>query len=122
MDSTKYNEAAARPENTPRYSATVGKPGGYLPGRDYRDVTVTMTRRPDAWRVEITEAWGSNQGCKEEHGKLEIFARCVHPQDAMRQAEERARDAGMTREYLTQAASKALDECLEAGETAVIAK
>lgn len=97
MDPTKYNEAAARPENAPSYSATVG------------ELTVTMTRKPDAWRVEITDARDTRK----------VVARCPHPGDAIRQAEQRALDAGMTREYVTQAASQALDACMEAGETAV---
>jgi hypothetical protein len=64
----------------------------------------------------VVESWGSAQGYDEEHGRREVIGRGTIVETATEDARVRARDAGITYEYLEQALSLAEDEALEAAE------
>ena len=89
--------------------STVGDEYGHVPGNQYRDVTVTIGQRGDMYRATVLEVWGSNQVSLEEHGRKIVSARSDDWEVALADAERRARDVGITTEYLVQATSAAED-------------
>ena len=94
-------------------SVSVGKEYGHVPGHQYHDVDVVISRMGDRYRVHVVESWGSAQGHDEEHGRVEVVARGDSLQEAIREARQRASEAGIVEEgaaYLTRALSAAEDE------------
>ena len=99
------------------YLATesAGTEYGHVPGHQYHDVDVCVSRTPQGgYRVHVVESWGSAQGYDEEHGRREAIGRGDSVEDAAENATDRASRAGIETEYLTQAMSKAEDTALEA--------
>ncbi len=61
---------------------------------------------PQNYRVVIQETWGSDQGShNEEHGRREVGGHGKFWGDALSAAERRAREVGISVEYLVQAVS-----------------
>ncbi len=103
-------------------TASEGKAYGHVPGHNYRDVDVVVSKRGDKYRVHVCESWGSAQGYDEEHGRREAIGRGGSVEEAVSDARRRAGDAGITYhkarlesdcEYLEQALSKAEDAAME---------
>lgn len=96
---------------------TVGRAYGHIPGHDYRDVDVTVTRSSKGrWKLEVLETWGSAQGYDEEHGRREVYACSSNLEKAGEAAERAGLAAGMNETYLVQALSKAIHAADEAAE------
>lgn len=89
---------------------SVGVPYGHVPGHQYRDVDVVISRRDETIRCYVVESWGSAQGYDEEHGRREVSGRGVSIRDAAQDARKRAYRARIECEYLEQAVSLAEDE------------
>ncbi len=96
---------------TLKVTSSAGKKYGHVPGHNYHDVDVTISRtRPDRWTIEIVETWGGCQGHDEEHGRKTIMARGRTLEATVEEAARRAEAAELDRSYTTQALS-----CAEAG-------
>lgn len=94
-------------------NVSVGKEYGHVPGHQYHDVDVVISRKDDRYRVHVVESWGSAQGYDEEHGRVEVVGRGDSLQEAIREARQQANDAGIAEkgaEYLARALSAAEDE------------
>lgn len=100
---------------------TVGAPYGHVPGHQYHDVDVLISRSAGGTiRVQIVETWGSCQGYDEEHGRRSVVARDVSLEQACREATVRARTAGIREGYLIEAMSQAEDAAAEIIEEKVV--
>lgn len=98
-------------------SESAGKAYGHVPGHQYHDVDVVVSRtRTGAYRVHVVESYGSAQGYDEEHGRTEVVGRGETLAEACRQARQRAKDAGLNTSYLESAMAKAEDAAEEAVE------
>jgi hypothetical protein len=86
---------------------------GHVPGHNYHDVDVAVSRKGDKFRVHVVESWGSAQGYDEEHGRREAIGRGESIYSAIANARSRAKDCGITCEYLEQALCKAEDTAEE---------
>lgn len=95
-------------------SSSAGKPYGHVPGHQYHDVDVVVSHCGDDHRVHVVESWGSAQGYDEEHGRREAIGRGGTIREAISDARDRAKSAGIESEYLEQALSLAEDEALQA--------
>jgi hypothetical protein len=96
-------------------TGSAGREYGHVPGHQYHDVDVTISRRPSGrWRVEIIETWGSAQGYDEEHGRKTVIGRGEELDDAVRDAERLAEKADIETDYLAEALSEAADQAEEA--------
>lgn len=84
---------------------SAGAAYGHVPGHQYHDVDVVISRRGDKFRCHVCESWGSAQGYDEEHGRREAIGRGESIRAAAQDARDRARGAGITCEYLEQALS-----------------
>lgn len=94
--------------------ASSGRAYGHVPGHQYHDVDVVISRRGDLYRCHIVESWGSAQGYDEEHGRREAIGRGDSISECVSDARGIAREAGIVCEYLAQALSQAADEAEEA--------
>lgn len=94
-------------------SESVGVAYGHVPGHQYHDVDVVISRKGDNFRCHVCESWGSAQGYDEEHGRREAIGRGASIRSAVNDARVRAGAAGITCEYLEQALSKAEDAAEE---------
>jgi hypothetical protein len=94
-------------------SESTGVTYGHVPGHQYHDVDVVVSRRGEKFRVHVVESWGSAQGYDEEHGRREAIGRGDSIRDAVRDARGRAKEAGIVCEYLEQSLSKAEDAAEE---------
>jgi hypothetical protein len=112
--------AYAPKTHTELASASAGKAYGHVPGHQYHDVDVVISRSTketaiDAlFRCHIVESWGSAQGYDEEHGRREVVGRDRTIEGAASSACDYAKAAGMSDECLHQALSQAIDAALEA--------
>lgn len=98
-------------------SKSARKAYGHVPGHQYHDVDVVISRKADdSVRVHVCESWGSCQGYNEEHGRKEAIGRGESIAEAIRNARERSKAAGIDMEYLEQALSLAEDEAEEEAE------
>jgi hypothetical protein len=95
-------------------SESAGKLYGHVPGHQYHDVDVVVSRKGDKYRVHVVESWGSAQGYDEEHGRREAIGRGDDIPSAMRDAREKAKDSGIVCEYLATALTRAEDAAIEA--------
>lgn len=95
-------------------SESAGKAYGHVPGHQYRDVDVVVSRKGEKFRVHVVESWGSCQGYDEEHGRREAIGRGDSIREAIRDARGRAKECGIECEYLAQALCKAEDTAEEA--------
>lgn len=102
---TSHDELASR---------SAGKAYGHIPGNLYHDVDVVVSRKATKFRVHVCESWGSCRGHDEEHGRKEAIGRGESIAEAIRDARQRAKDAGIETEYLESALSLAEDEAEEA--------
>jgi len=74
-----------------------GKAYGHVPGHDYLDADVKISRtRRGKWRVEILETWGSTRGFDLEHGSKKVIGYGDDLSDAISDAHDRAKKAGIT--------------------------
>lgn len=95
---------------------------GSIPGNQYHDVDVTITRSiAGKWEVEILETWGNCQGCNnfEEHGRNEVAATADSLDQALDDAKEKADEACIDNEregYLEEALEEAKTEAQKAIE------
>lgn len=103
-------------------SASNGNPYGHVPGHQYRDVDVVVSARGDKYRVHVVESWGSAQGYDEEHGRREVIGRGESVREAVEDARQRAKDAGIGCEWLEQSLTQAQDAAEEAIEDAANAE
>ena len=94
-------------------SESAGEAYGHIPGHQYHDVDVVVSERGDKFRAHVCESWGSAQGYDEEHGRREAIGRGESIRAGIADARSRARDAGITCEYLEQALSLAEDAAEE---------
>ena len=98
---------------------------GHSPGSGYRDVDVSITRRPSGrWSVEILETWGYTGDDDEEQGRKKVIGRGSCLDDAVHDARDKAAAAKIDTEYLAQALSEAetkAEEDAEAAEEAPLA-
>ena len=95
-------------------SESTGNAYGHVPGHQYRDVDVVVSRKGDKYRVHVVESWGSAQGYDEEHGRREAIGRGDSIREAISNARRRAKDCGIETEYLEQSLCKAEDAAEEA--------
>lgn len=95
-------------------SESTGNAYGHVPGHQYRDVDVVVSRKGDKYRVHVVESWGSAQGYDEEHGRREAIGRGDSIREAISDARRRAKDCGIETEYLEQSLCKAEDAAEEA--------
>lgn len=91
----------------------VGKPYGHVPGHQYHDVETLISAKSGRYRVHVVESWGSAQGYDEEHGRREVIGRGDCLRDAIDDAGDAAKTAGMDESYLIQSLHKAMDEAEE---------
>lgn len=86
-------------------SVCCGRPYGHLPGRDFLDVTVSITVDRSYWTVEILEECGTggNYDCR----ATRVLGIGADLASAVENAREYARDAGVDMQYLAQALSQA---------------
>ena len=103
-------------------SAEAGKEYGHVPGHQYHDVRVVISRRGSFFRCLVRETWGASQGRPQEHGRTEAIGRGGSIHEACRQAERHAGKIGIRTDYLTRAMSAAEDEALLRRAAAVLAK
>jgi hypothetical protein len=99
--------------------ACAGVPYGHVPGHQYHDVDVVISRsRSGRFRCHAVESWGSAQGCRsyQEHGRIEVIGRGDDIREACEDAMDRGQQAGMHVSYLTSALAAAEDEAEEAEE------
>lgn len=82
------------------------------PGRPYCNVSAAVSHRATNFRVAVVEAWGSNQGTLEEHGRRAVSAHGDSISGAVRECIARAREAGFTMPLTLEALSEAEDEAL----------
>jgi hypothetical protein len=94
-------------------SESAGAAYGHVPGHQYHDVDVVVSERGEKYRCHVVESWGSAQGYDEEHGRREVIGRGETIHAACRDAESRAKAAGIVSEYFAQALSKAEDAAEE---------
>jgi hypothetical protein len=100
-----------------RTAVSVGEPYGHIPGHQYQDVDVEVTRsRRGTWRIEVLETWGSCQGRDEEHGRKRVIGRGETLSDAAADAEAKAEKAEMHKAYTIQAISQAVAEAEDEAE------
>ena len=94
---------------------SAGAPYGHVPGHQYHDVDVVVSRRgEDLFRCHVCESWGSAQGYDEEHGRREAIGRGESIAEAVTDARTRAQAAAIAEcEYLEQALSLAEDTAEE---------
>lgn len=90
-----------------------GKPYGHVPGHQYHDVEVVVSRRGGKYRCHVVESWGSAQGYDEEHGRREAIGRGESIAECVADGRRRAGAAGIDCEYLESALSLAEDEAEE---------
>lgn len=95
-------------------TATAGNAYGHVPGHQYHDVDVIVSRRGDLYRCEAVETWGSSQGYDEEHDRRSVVGHGDSIAAACAAAGSRGCAAGLDQRYLTQALSSAEDEAMEA--------
>lgn len=95
-------------------SESAGLAYGHVPGHQYHDVNVVISRRNDRYRIHAVESWGSAQGYDEEHGRREVIGRGTTLLNALCDVRERATAATITCEYFEQALSLAEDTAEEA--------
>lgn len=93
---------------------SAGNEYGHVPGHQYHDVDVVISRRGDKYRCHVVESWGSCQGYDEEHGRREAIGRGESIRECVVDARGRAADAGIVCEYREQALSLAEDAATEA--------
>ena len=83
---------------------------GHVPGNQYCDVLVKISRRSTGrWRVSIDQATGSAQGCDEEHGRIKVVGIGDSLDDAVRDAKAFADSANIRGDFLAEALSQAAD-------------
>jgi len=111
--------------------SSVGEEYGHVPGHQYHDLDVTITRaRSGRWTVKLLETWGSCQGHDEEHGRQTVMACARTLEEAVAEANRRAEVADLHKSYTAQALScaeaeaaakeeEASDEANIAGATAL---
>lgn len=92
---------------------SAGKPYGHVPGHQYHDVDVVVSRKGDKFRCHVVESWGSAQGYDEEHGRREVIGRGDSIGECVADARDRAGSAGIVCEYLETALSLAEDAAEE---------
>jgi len=97
----------------------VGYEYGCVPGHQYDDVWVSVSKRGKVFRAEIKQVWGNNQGFREQHGKIEVSARGYDAQEVLEIAMSRAKETTiysnkLSREYLLQAFCKCEDALADA--------
>ena len=95
-------------------SVCIGTPYGHVPGHQYHDVEVLISRKGEKYRCHVVESWGSAQGYDEEHGRKEVIGRSADLEEAACQALSEALAVEIEQVYLRQAMSQAIDEALEA--------
>ncbi len=95
-------------------SESSGKAYGHVPGHQYLDCDVVVSRKGDKFRVHVVESWGSYQGYDQEHGRREAIGRGDSIREAIGDARTRAKDCGIGIEYLEQSLGKAEDSAEEA--------
>ena len=99
-------------------TGSAGKAYGHVPGHQYHDVDVTITRncgrRKGNWTVEVLEVWGSCQGYDEEHGRKKVIGRGDEMASAVVNARQRASAAGIGPDYVEEAISEAEQDATEA--------
>ena len=95
-------------------SITKGGEYGHVPGHQYHDVDVVLSRRGDKYRCHIVESWGSAQGYDEEHGRREVIGRGDSIRECIDDAKQNAVAVGMDEcQYLAQAICCAEDAAEE---------
>lgn len=87
--------------------ASKGTEFGHVPGHQYHDVDVTISKSGEKLRVEVLETWGSAEGYDEEHGRNRVVAIDEDLDTAVRIANARAKEAGIREDYMIQALSSA---------------
>ena len=96
-------------------TGSAGKQYGHVPGHQYHDVDVTITRRSSGrWRVSVLETWGSAQGYDEEHGRKTVVGRGDDLDSALADARDLAERADIDAAFLAEALSEAADEAEDA--------
>jgi len=95
---------------------SVGTAYGHVPGHQYHDVDVMISRKGDRYRCQIVETWGSAQGYDEEHGRKEAIGRGGSTTEASDQARATAQEADIHRSFLARALSQAIDQAEEADD------
>lgn len=81
------------------------------PGQQYHQVDIEIGKSSKGrYRVSIVEAWGSNQGYKEEHGRNETVAWAASWDEALAEAVREGEKLEMQKKFLSQARSEAADE------------
>ncbi len=95
-------------------SGSAGKAYGHVPGHQYLDVDVAISRtRRGNWTVEVLETWGSCQGHDEEHGRKKVIGRSDELSSAVGDARLRAQGAGIGPDYVEEALSEAEQSAVE---------
>lgn len=92
---------------------------GHVPGHQYHDVEVLISRRGVRYRCHVVETWGSDQGYLQERGRLSVVGRGGSLREATSEASSAARQAGIKQEYLAAALSVAADAAEEADDPVV---
>jgi len=91
--------------------ASNGTAYGHVPGHQYHDVDVTVTRsRKGVWTISVLETWGSAQGYDEEHGRRKVVIKDNDLHEACVRARTSAEEAGIETEYLEQSLTQASAE------------
>lgn len=93
---------------------SVGIPYGHVPGHQYHDVDVVVSRSGSSYRCHVVESWGSAQERDQEHGRKEAIGRGSSIRAAIMAARGSAHDCGMDASYLAQALCLAEDSAIEA--------
>lgn len=93
--------------------AICGTPGGHVPGRDFLDVCVTVSRRDGCFRVTVTETRGHTQGHDVIYGRCETVGSSVLLDAALAVAVARARKAAIEIHYLAQAVAEARNAAID---------
>lgn len=104
---------------TIKVTSSAGKEYGHVPGHQYHDLDVTITRaRSGRWTIKLLETWGSCQGRDEEHGRQTVMACARKLEDAVAEANRRAEVADLHKSYTVQALSCAEAEAAAKEEEA----
>lgn len=105
--------------NAIKATGSAGKEYGHVPGHQYHDVDVTISRtRKGNWTVEILETWGSAQGYDEEHGRKKVIGRSEDLRSAVSDARQRAKNADIGPDYVEESLSEAEQNATEEIEAA----
>lgn len=100
-------------------TGSAGTADGHVPGHWYTDVGVTISRsRKGNWSVEILQTTGSAQGYDEEHERKKVIGRSEDLRDAVSDARQRAKNAGIGPHHVEEALSEAEQKAHEAIEAA----